>query len=84
MIKDAIIVGSGSYVIGDSFGRGVVLPSLLYLQKTGKIRNIILAVRSERSPKFYNELEDFIRITSENKQKESISVTLNRLMNLRH
>ena len=56
MIKDAIIVGSGSYVIGDSFGRGVVLPSLLYLQKTGKIRNIILAVRSERSPKFYNEL----------------------------
>jgi predicted dehydrogenase len=62
MIKDAIIVGSGSYVIGDSFGRGVVLPSLLYLQKTGKIRNIILAVRSERSPKFYNELEDFKKL----------------------
>jgi SNF2 family DNA or RNA helicase len=45
---------------------------------------IITPVYLELQSKFYdNELEDFIRISSENKQKESISVTLNRLMNIR-
>lgn len=45
---------------------------------------IITPVYLELQSKFYDsELEDFIRITKESKEKESISVTLNRLMKIR-
>jgi SWI/SNF-related matrix-associated actin-dependent regulator 1 of chromatin subfamily A len=45
---------------------------------------IIAPVYLELESKFYdNELEDFIRISKENKNNESISVTLNRLMKIR-
>lgn len=45
---------------------------------------IITPVYLELESKFYDhELEDFVRISKENKEKESISVTLNRLMKIR-
>jgi SNF2 family DNA or RNA helicase len=45
---------------------------------------IIAPVYLELKNTFYDdELEDFMRITKENKQNESISVTLNRLMKIR-
>jgi len=62
MIKNVIIVGAGSYVLGDSFGNGVILPSLMYLQKIGKIENIYIAVRSIRSKKFYSEIESYKKL----------------------
>lgn len=45
---------------------------------------IITPVYLELQSKFYdNELEEFVRITKDSKEKESISVTLNRLMKIR-
>lgn len=45
---------------------------------------IITPVYLELQSRFYDhELEDFIRISKENRQSESVSVTLNRLMKLR-
>lgn len=45
---------------------------------------IINPIFLELNNTFYNEeLEDFIRISKENKNKESISITLNRLMRVR-
>lgn len=45
---------------------------------------IITPVFLEMNSTFYNEeLEEFMRITKDNKDKESISVTLNRLMKIR-
>jgi SWI/SNF-related matrix-associated actin-dependent regulator 1 of chromatin subfamily A len=45
---------------------------------------IITPVYLELQSKFYdNELEEFVRITKDSKDKESISVTLNRLMKIR-
>ena len=59
--KKAIVVGSGSYVLGDSFGDGVIYPSLLYLQKKGLLDRITFAVRSERDEAFSNKLEQFAK-----------------------
>ena len=45
---------------------------------------IITPVYLELQSKFYDhELEDFIRISKENKESESVTVTLNRLMKIR-
>lgn len=70
MRNKIIIIGAGSYVLGDSFGRGVILPSLIFLQKTKKIETITFAVRSERNKKFYNEIEDYKKLLSSNYNPE--------------
>lgn len=45
---------------------------------------IITPIFLELTSTFYNEeIEDFMRITKENKEQESISVTINRLMKIR-
>ena len=72
MKKNAIIVGSGSYVLGDTFGRGVLLPSLLYLQKSGKIENIYFAVRSKRTEKFYIEIEEYKKLLNSDYNPEVV------------
>jgi predicted dehydrogenase len=72
MRKNVIIMGSGSYVLGDSFGKGVILPALLYLQKLGKIENIYFAVRSNRNKKFYDEIEMYKKLLNTNYDPEVI------------
>lgn len=62
MRKNAIIVGAGSYVIGDSLGDGVILPSLLYLQKTSVIERIFIAVRTARGNVFTEKLNKYQKL----------------------
>lgn len=66
MKKKVIIIGAGSYVLGDSFGKGVILPSLIYLQKINKIENITFAVRSPRNAQFYKIIKDYNNLLSSN------------------
>ena len=58
----AIVLGAGSYVIGDQLGDGVVLPSLLNIYKIGILKKIIIAVRSSRSKEYYNKLTKYQQI----------------------
>ena len=58
----AIVIGAGSYVVGDQLGDGVVLPSLLNLYKTGSIKKIIVAARSSRSKDFFNRVMKYTEI----------------------
>ena len=57
-MKKAVIVGAGSYVLGDSFGVGVLLPSLLELHKRKRIKAITLVVKSKRTPKFWSKVRE--------------------------
>ena len=70
MRTKVIIIGAGSYVLGDSFGSGVIFPSLLYLQKINKIYKISIAVRSPRVEKFYNEIDVYKKLLSTNYNPE--------------
>ncbi|MBE9529355.1 MAG: Gfo/Idh/MocA family oxidoreductase [Proteobacteria bacterium] len=56
-MRSALVIGAGSYAVGDSFGHGVVLPSLIELVRAGKIADICIAVRSPRSPEFWSRVE---------------------------
>lgn len=56
-MKSAIIIGSGSYVLEDSFGSGVILPSLLELSKQEEISSINICVRTKRSEDFWKKVE---------------------------
>lgn len=58
-IGDVVLIGAGSYVVGDSLGDGVLIPSLLYLQKENKIDKIKLVVRSKRGKKFWAKFEEY-------------------------
>ena len=57
-MKKAYIFGAGSYVIGDSFGMGVVLPSLIQLHKEKKISEIVIAVRTDRTDDFWVKVDE--------------------------
>lgn len=59
-MKSVVIVGAGSYVIGDSLGIGVILPSLLNLVKNGKIKDITIAIRRERTESELERIEQLI------------------------
>jgi predicted dehydrogenase len=52
----ALVIGSGSYVIGDSLGLGVVMPSLMELSKQNLVDEIILIVRTPRSTEFWERV----------------------------
>jgi len=52
----ALVIGSGSYVIGDSLGMGVIMPSLMELSKQNLIDEIILVVRTPRSTEFWERV----------------------------
>jgi predicted dehydrogenase len=58
-MKEALLIGAGSYVIGDSISDGVVLPSLMYLQKEHKIGKVNLVVRSKRSAEFRSSVHRY-------------------------
>jgi predicted dehydrogenase len=56
-MKHVIIIGAGSYVLEDSFGDGVILPSLLEISKDNDISSITICVRSKRSSEFWNKVK---------------------------
>jgi predicted dehydrogenase len=55
--RTAIVVGAGSYVVGDSFGPGVVLPTLLDLERAGRLDRILLVTRSPRPAGFWERVD---------------------------
>jgi len=54
--RQAIVVGAGSYVLGDSWGHGVVLPTLLDERRSGGLDSIHLVVRTPRDAAFHARL----------------------------
>ncbi|MCK9409411.1 MAG: hypothetical protein WCX28_12000 [Bacteriovoracaceae bacterium] len=56
-MKRMYVVGAGSYVIGDSFGMGVILPSLLEMARRVSVSEIILIVRSKRNGQFWERVQ---------------------------
>ena len=58
MRRTAVVIGAGCYVLGDSFGDGVVLPTLLDCIREGTIDRIVLAVRTPRDAAFHRRLAD--------------------------
>lgn len=61
MRRTAVVLGAGSYVLGDSFGDGVVLPTLLQEVRDGGLDRIQLLVRSHRDEGFHARLADLQR-----------------------
>jgi predicted dehydrogenase len=60
-MRSALVIGAGSYAVGDSFGHGVVLPSLIELVRAGRVADICIAVRSPRSPEFWSRVDALTR-----------------------
>ncbi len=56
MSHTAIVVGAGSYVLGDSFGDGVILPTLLDAARRGDVGRIVLATRTPRTDAFWQRV----------------------------
>ncbi len=73
-MKDVLLVGAGSYVIGDSLSTGVILPSLIYLQKQDQIGIIKLLVRSKRGSKFWDSVQRFQKMFGYNADIEEIVI----------
>lgn len=57
-MRSALVIGAGSYVLGDSFGHGVVLASLMELVRAGKLTGIHIAVRTKRDDNFWKRVEE--------------------------
>lgn len=57
-MRSALVIGAGSYVVGDSFGHGVVLASLMELVRAGKLSDIHIAVRTKRDDAFWKRVEE--------------------------
>ena len=61
MRRQALVLGAGSYVLGDSWGSGVVLPTLLDEQRKGALDDLHLVVRSPRDARFQARLDELGR-----------------------
>lgn len=61
-MRSALIIGAGSYVTGDSFGPGVVLPSLMELKRRCRIDEIIIGVREKRDDSFWSKVDGLGKI----------------------
>ncbi len=56
MRRQAIVVGAGAYVLGDRYGLGVVLPTLLDEQRAGRLDHVHVAVRTPRADDYHQRL----------------------------
>lgn len=64
MRNKAIILGAGSYVLGDQLGNGVVYPSLVQMVKEGLVDKITFAVKKERQAGFWDAISRYNKLLS--------------------
>ena len=58
MTHIAIVIGAGSYVIGDSYGPGVILPTLIDSARRGELERIVLVTRTARDAAFWERVDE--------------------------
>jgi predicted dehydrogenase len=68
---NAIIIGSGSYVLEDSFGSGVILPSLLAIKE---ITSIQIGVRTPKKKEFWDKVKQLQEALGTNKNIKEFNV----------